>query len=60
MTSEDVAESALNTLGKKALYIPGFSNRVNYFILTRLLPRKLAASIANKTMLSMFEHQSKS
>lgn len=60
MTSEDVAESALNTLGKKALYIPGFSNRVNYFILTRLLPRKLAASIANKTMRSMFEHQSKS
>ncbi|GGG58044.1 SDR family NAD(P)-dependent oxidoreductase [Bizionia arctica] len=59
MKSEDVAESALNSLGKKALYIPGFSNRMNYFILTRLLPRKFAASIANKTMLTMFKHQSK-
>jgi hypothetical protein len=59
MKTEDVAESALNNLGKKALFIPGFSNRMNYFILTRLLPRKLAATIANKTMFTMFEHQSK-
>jgi len=59
MKPEDVSESALNTLGKKALFIPGFSNRMNYFILTRLLPRKLAASVANKTMLTMFKEQSK-
>jgi len=59
MKPEDVSESALNKLGKKALFIPGFSNRMNYFILTRLLPRKLAASVANKTMLTMFEQQSK-
>lgn len=60
MKPEDVAESALYKLGKKALFIPGFSNRMNYFILTRLLPRTLAASVANKTMLTMFEQQSKS
>jgi len=59
MKPEAVAESALNKLGKRALFIPGFSNRLNYLILTRLLPRKLAASVANKTMLTMFEHQSK-
>jgi len=59
MEPSTVAESALNKLGKRALFIPGFSNRMNYFILTRLLPRKLAASIANKTMLTMFEQQSK-
>lgn len=58
MKPEDVAESALNKLGKKALFIPGFSNRMNYFILTRLLPRKIAASVANKTMLTMFKQQS--
>ena len=58
MNPEDVAESALNALGKKALFIPGFSNRMNYFILTRLLPRKIAASIANNTMGKMFKHQS--
>ena len=59
MNPTDVAESALQKIGKKALFIPGFSNRLNYCILTRLLPRKMAASVANKTMLMMFEQQSK-
>jgi len=57
MKPEVVAETALNKLGKKALFIPGYSNRFNYFILTRLLPRKLAASIANNAMLGMFKHK---
>jgi short-subunit dehydrogenase len=57
MKPEAVSEIALKKLGKKALFIPGFSNRMNYFILTRLLPRKTAAAIANKTMFGMFQHQ---
>lgn len=56
MKPEVVAESALDSLGKKTLFIPGFSNRLNYFILTRLLPRKMAATIANKTMEKMYGH----
>ena len=56
MQSESVAEAALDKLGKKALFIPGFSNRLNYFILTHLMPRKMAASIANKTMGEMYSH----
>mgnify|MGYP000040865730 FL=1 len=59
MKPHEVAESALLKLGEKALFMPGFSNRLNYFILTRLLPRKMAASVANKTMLTMFQQQSK-
>jgi len=54
---EKVAEYALMKLGQKTLCIPGFSNRFSYFILTRLLPRKLAAAIANKTMGSMYKHK---
>ena len=50
----DVAERALKKLGKSALFIPGFSNRLNYFILTRLLPRKMASYFANKTMEKMY------
>lgn len=50
----DVAELALGKLGKKVLYIPGFSNRLNYFILTRILPRKTASYFANKTMKTMY------
>lgn len=56
MQSLTVAEAALDKLGKKTLFIPGFSNRLNYFILTRLMPRKMAASIANKTMGEMYSH----
>ena len=51
-----VAELALKYLGKKALFIPGYSNRINYFILTRLLPRKWASFFANKTMHKMYSH----
>lgn len=58
MKPETVAKSTLKQLGKKAVFIPGFSNRFNYFILTRLLPRKFGASLANKTMLKMFAHKS--
>lgn len=52
-----VAESALNKIGKKAIYISGFSNRMNYFILRRLMPRKMAASVANKTMAKMYPNK---
>jgi short-subunit dehydrogenase len=51
----EVSELALKKLGKKAVYIPGFSNRLNYFILTRLMPRKMAAWIANQTMKKMYD-----
>lgn len=56
MKPEAVTEAALDKLGKKTLFIPGFSNRLNYFILTRLLPRKTAANIANNTMGKMYAH----
>lgn len=57
MQPADVANAALNKLGQKNLFIPGFSNRFNYFLLTRLMPRKMASAIANKTMLNMFRHR---
>jgi short-subunit dehydrogenase len=50
----EVARLALKKLGKRALFIPGFSNRINYFILTRLLPRKMASYFANQTMKGMY------
>jgi len=50
----EVAELALNKLGKRALFVPGFSNRLNYFILTRILPRKMASYFANRTMKTMY------
>jgi hypothetical protein len=45
-----VASIALKKLGKKTVIIPGFSNRMTYFLLTRVLPRSLAAKLVNLTM----------
>jgi short-subunit dehydrogenase len=56
MAPDEVAELALKNFGKKALFIPGFSNRMNYFFLTRLLPRKLAGKLANTMMGKMYAH----
>jgi uncharacterized protein len=50
MNPDKVASIALNNLGKKALIIPGFSNRMTYFLLTRILPRSTAAALVNRTM----------
>lgn len=54
MKPDEVADAALKNLGRTTLFIPGFSNRMNYVILTRLLPRKLASRIANNTMKKMY------
>jgi short-subunit dehydrogenase len=52
-----VAEAALDKLGRKTLFIPGLPNRMSYFILTRLLPRKAASAIANNTMRKMYANR---
>ena len=49
-----VAEGALGALGKKAIYIPGFSNRLTYFLLTRILPRKASAGLFNRVTGKMY------
>jgi hypothetical protein len=56
MPPDKVAEAALEKLGNKTLFIAGRSNRINYFILTRLLPRKMASRIANNTMWNMYKN----
>jgi uncharacterized protein len=55
---QKVASSALRKLGKRTLYIPGTSNRLNYFFLRRILPRKWASSIANRTIGKMYSEKS--
>jgi short-subunit dehydrogenase len=57
MAPAAVSEEAIRKLGKKARHVCGFKNRLNYFILTRLLPRKLATGMANKVMKKMYDHE---
>ena len=53
---DEVARFALKKLGKKAFFISGLSNRINYFLLTRLLPRKLAGRMANNVIGKMYDY----
>ena len=54
MRPSTVAEQALDHLGRKALYIPGLSNRFTHFVFSRLLPRKVAAGLFNRTTWKMY------
>jgi uncharacterized protein len=53
---EQVAESTLNQLGKKGLYIPGWGNRLMFAAMSGFLPRKAASHIMNRTMKQMYYH----
>ena len=55
MQPDAVAEATLDKLGHKNLFIPGFSNRMNYFILMRLLPRRWASWMANRVMAGLYK-----
>jgi short-subunit dehydrogenase len=57
MKPDKVAEEALINLGRKTLFIPGLSNRISYFLLTRVLPRKVASAITNGTMRKLYSHK---
>lgn len=54
MTPKEVAVGALGSLGKRAFYIPGWQNRLNYFLLTRILPRNLAARLFNRATRKLY------
>ena len=48
LTANEVAEDTLNALGKGPTIIPGFTNKLAYFFMNRIFPRKWAISIMNK------------
>lgn len=50
----EVAEKAIAHLGKKAIYIPGFSNQMNYFLLSRIFPRNISRKLFNSTTGKMY------
>ena len=49
-----VAEEALTHFGKKLFILPGVTNKITHFILSRILPRKMASSIHNASMRKMY------
>lgn len=54
MATGAVAAFALHNLGKKVVCIPGWKNRLNFFLLLRLLPRFISLKILGRTMKKMY------
>lgn len=50
MTAEQVANAAFKGLGRRAVIIPGVVNRIQTFVFTRLLGRRLASAIWSTLM----------
>lgn len=54
MEPEIVAKRAIKSLGKKRVVIPGLINRLSYFLMSRILSRKLAVMFIGKNMYRLF------
>lgn len=54
MQPAEVARYALSRLGSGPIFIPGFTNRLQYFLLMNLIPRRLASRLVNNAMKKMY------
>ena len=50
MRPEKVVEASLHSLGNRPFVIPGFRNRLVYFFLSRVLPRRTSLRIMNRSV----------
>ena len=48
MEASEVAEQTLNALGRSPIVIPGLTNKIGRFLLTRILSRKAAINLMSK------------
>ena len=56
-TPEEVVQECFRHLGKNPFFISGFGNKIAHFIMSRLLPRKLAIKIMGDTTRKMYLDQ---
>lgn len=54
MNPQKVVREGFKNLGKQPYVIPGFSNKLTVFLLNRILGRKVALRIMNRTMQKMY------
>jgi hypothetical protein len=57
MQPVEVAGYAISKLGKKVICIPGVTNRIQYFFLMNIIPRRLANRLVNNAMKTMYGSQ---
>jgi uncharacterized protein len=54
MNPDKVAGYALKNLGKKAILVPGWQNRLSYFLLTKMFSRNFAAKIIKNALKKIY------
>jgi uncharacterized protein len=54
MEPDRVAEEILGALGKRSFVIPGFSNKLVYLLLTRMMPRRISLRIMDRSVARLY------
>jgi short-subunit dehydrogenase len=56
MQAEKVVQETLEALGRRAFIIPGLRNRMNYFLMSRILPRTTALKMMNRAVSKLYRN----
>jgi short-subunit dehydrogenase len=54
MHPDKVVRAVLRSLGRRAFVIPGFRNKLNYCLMTRILPRRSSLKIINRAVGNLY------
>lgn len=52
-----VVEETLRSIGRRAVFVPGYRNRFTFFLLHRILGRKLSVRLFNRTVGKMYREK---
>lgn len=55
MDPDTVVETSLRALGHRPFVIPGTKNKLIYFLMTRVLPRRISVRVMNRAVRGMYE-----
>lgn len=50
MRPDKVVREVLHALGRRAFVVPGFKNKLNYFLMSRILPRSVSLKMMNRAV----------
>ena len=57
MNPDKVVEAGLRSLGHKPFVIPGFKNKLIYFLMTRVLPRRISLRMMNRAVGALYREK---
>jgi len=57
MAPEKVVRAALGSLGSSPFVVPGFTNKLTYFLLSRVLPRRISVGIMDRAVKRLYRER---